>query len=176
VKVKETLPLYVVMVRYTWPTDWDDGVIVGPMWDAPNRKFPPDLDDDEEQDEGAVENWKGDWSHFEAWQPLRAFADRAKAEAFAQKQEEKIRPKCNPFQFGSKVKDWSNFEEPQLIDWLMDFELELPKPKKRGKAIPVNAWRKWWHDNAKTMTALQRSKVWEALDKVRFHRVEELKE
>lgn len=107
----------------------------------------------------------------EGWSPLEAFRDQAAATAKRDALETKRRTKENPFENGKQLSDWTSFGAPQFHDWLLDAGLEPPKKKKPSGA----EWREWWEAHAKKMTALQRAKVWEALDKVRYYDVVAIK-
>lgn len=162
-------PLFVVYARFVWPTSTEEDFTAGPMWEAHLQERRPHFLFDAADDANAFA--LRDWSRNEAWQPIRAFTDVHKAEAYAERVDAEIRKTCNPFVYGSQIRDWSSFDEPRLCDWLMDAGLDLPKLKK-GKKRTAEHWRQWWTEQAPAMTALQRAKVWEALDKVRFHKVE----
>jgi hypothetical protein len=108
----------------------------------------------------------------EGWSPLKAFRDKVAAETHCLELENQRRTKENPFARGKSLEEWSHFDAPRFHDWLLDAGLEPPKKKK----LAADDWREWWTKNAKKMSALQRAKVWEAVDKVRFYEVVELTE
>jgi len=125
---------------------------------------------------------------------LRAFLDRARAEAFCLDLEQGRRSApahANPFlalpgfrgplqpdepydRFyieGLDVKWLTRFAEPILNDWLLDAGLTPPEPihlhvRHSSKVLPVRDWFSWWETNAPRMTELQRCHVWQALDQV----------
>ena len=120
--------------------------------------------------------------------PVKLFADYAAAEAFARRKELEVRDGTNPFRFSAfgrpesgypfrdngfegRLGSATSMDEPVLRDWLLDAGLTPPPPATRKK--PVD-WAGWWDENVDEMSDLQRAKVWEALDKVRFFEVVEL--
>jgi hypothetical protein len=101
--------------------------------------------------------------------PVKAFTDRNTAEAFRLSLERQARAGRNPFQHGQLLADLTSLPEGPLRDWLLDAGLTPPQ----GKLNPV-ALSGWWDHHANEMTELQRDKVWEALDRVRFYTVLDL--
>jgi len=106
----------------------------------------------------------------QGWVPVKAFTDRAKAEEYCRMVEGRERAVKNPFEWGTELKDWTTFDAPRFRDWLLDAGIEPPK-KKNSKAAD---WQAWWEKGAPKLTDLQRAKVWEALNKVRYYEVVEL--
>ena len=101
--------------------------------------------------------------------PVKAFTDRNAAEAFRLRLERQARSGRNPFQHGHELADLTALPEGPLRDWLLDAGLTPPK----WKLNPV-ALSGWWDHHAHQMTEIQRDKVWEALDRVRFYTVVDL--
>jgi hypothetical protein len=130
------------------------------------------------------------WSWWLAWQweygreagrlaktacgtPVKLFTDREKAEAFRRKQEAAQRQKVNPFEYCAALADCTSFPPNVLHDWLLDAGLTPPTTDPKDE---LKSWKAWWKQSRKTLTAQQRAKVWEALDKFRFFEVVELTE
>ena len=53
-----------------------------------------------------------------------------------------------------------------LNDWALDLGLTPPGPE-----APSAAWATWWGREHSSFTAVQRDKMWEALDRLRFYEV-----
>jgi hypothetical protein len=104
---------------------------------------------------------------------LKVFADCERAEEECRKLESKARAGANPFRYGG-MKDWTSFDTGRLHDWVVDLGLSPPRPARRGTAL-ADTWWPWWDANVATMSEWQRARMWEALDRVRFHRVVELR-
>jgi hypothetical protein len=103
--------------------------------------------------------------------PERAFLDHDRAAAYCRRREREARAGANPFRHGERVADWSSLDHDRLHDWLLDAGIDPPVAGERSRPDP---WRAWWDLCQDQLTELQREKVWEALDKVRFFRVVEL--
>src|SRR5262245_20867178 len=101
--------------------------------------------------------------------PVRAFLDEAKAEARCRALEEEAWANINPFRHGDRPGQWTSFDAGRLRDWLLDAGLELPAGK-----LNVKAWRGWYDRVHDGLTELQRLRLREALDRVRFYQVSEL--
>ena len=101
--------------------------------------------------------------------PVKAFTDPNAAEAFRLGLERQARGGRNPFQHGRELSDLTSLPEGPLRDWLLDAGLTPPK----WKLNPV-VLSGWWEHHAAEMTELQRDKVWEALDLLRFYTVVDL--
>ena len=123
-----------------------------------------DIDDDEFELDA--------FEQAEGWAPLKGFRDRAAAESCRRTLEDQRRTSENPFAHGKGLSDWTHFGAAQFHDWLLDAGLEPPKQKKPT----AGDWRSWWKLHAKKMSALQRAKVWHALDKVVYYQVVKLTE
>ena len=110
--------------------------------------------------------------------PVKLFADWHRAESFRRQKEQESRAEVNPFAyrvpqqpFGEPcLEDHTSFDAARFHDWLLDAGLEPPAPDAKGNAN----WPAWWDERAPHMTDLQKAKVWEALDKVRFYEVVEV--
>jgi hypothetical protein len=103
--------------------------------------------------------------------PVKAFLDAGAAQEFCKEQERLAWEACNPFHYANKVSDCTRLDSSRLRDWLLDAGLEPPAAKAK-----VAVWVKWYDTVKPTLTEIQRLKVWEVLDKVRFYRVVELTE
>jgi len=98
---------------------------------------------------------------------VASFEDRASAEEDCRQREQEARKGANPFAHGGPLCYQTSLDEGRLGDWVQDAGLTPPEPGAKG------GWRDWWTRIEPTMSDLQRAKVWEALDKVRFFRVVE---
>lgn len=127
-----------------------------------------DLLEDMDDDEFDIE----DIDQAEGWAPVKGFRDQTAAESCRRALEDQRRTNENPFARGKTLSDWTHFGAAQFHDWLLDAGLEPPKTKKPS----ADDWRSWWKLKAKKMSALQRAKVWEALDKVVYYQVVKLTE
>ncbi len=118
-------------------------------------------------------NWEDpDWLFCpdpEAGAPVKAFTDRTAAEAFRQGLEREARVGRNPFQHGQELSDLTSLPEGPLRDWLLDAGLTPPKAK-----LNLTVLSGWWGHHEEELTELQRDKVWEALDRLRFYIVVDL--
>jgi hypothetical protein len=98
--------------------------------------------------------------------PVKAFTDPDKAEAFRRAREDEKRAEASPFHQGSELAHLTSLDLALLHDWLLDAGLD---------GVPLTeelaVWRAWWREQRPRLTDLQRAKVWEALDKVRFYEV-----
>lgn len=112
---------------------------------------------------------------------LARHATREAAIADRDEREGEVRSRINPFECGMSFHDLTTFPEPVFCDWLLDEAIEPPKPI--GGVIP---WAAWW-DRAKIggkptpfriaklrpqkLTPEQELRVWNGLNRVRFHEV-----
>lgn len=99
---------------------------------------------------------------------LASFPTRAAADTEMWKRELAAREVVNPFAVGPAPFEQTSMPAPIFRDWLLDAGIDPPK-----KFDDPAAWAGWWDRSAKKWSADQRAKVWEALDKVRFHAVTE---
>jgi hypothetical protein len=95
---------------------------------------------------------------------VASFADSDIADAECRRLEAVIRAAINPFACGQALHERTSFDEGRLRDWMLDAGLTPPED---------GGWLTWWQSHQEGMTALQRDKVWEACDRVRFHEVVE---
>jgi hypothetical protein len=96
---------------------------------------------------------------------LQSFPTYGEAEADRRRREAAAREQINPFLCGGPALHYqTSLDEGRLHDWLIDAGLTPPKLR---KGRPVN-WAGWWRHAHSELTALQREKVWEALDKIHF--------
>jgi hypothetical protein len=110
---------------------------------------------------------KGAMARLPGAERVASFKDRAKAEADCARREEEMRHQCNPFACGGPLCYQTSLDEGRLRDWMLDVGLTPPGTDAKG------GWRAWWDENHAAMSEIQRAKVWEALDLVRFFRVSE---
>ncbi len=147
-----------------------------------------------------VVRWNASWLHKPGWlgcqnfaaEPgygfVLAFGSREAAETYRKDREERTRREpperhpfwdasCNPFwtvpTYQFDLGEVSSMEEPIFNDWLLDQGLTLPKPTWNDQ-LGTADWYNWWEDRYPTMSAMQRAKVWESLDRVRFFEVAEV--
>jgi hypothetical protein len=147
-----------------------------------------------------VVRWNASWQHKPGWlgcqnfaaEPaygvVRAFGSREAAETFRSEWEERTcrQPprrhpfwdaSCNPFwtvpTYEFDLGEVSSLEPPLFNDWLLDQGLTLPKPTWDNQ-VSTSDWYGWWEAGEEKMSAMQRAKVWEALDRVRFFEVAEV--
>jgi hypothetical protein len=116
-------------------------------------------------------NWRragGHWLSLPGSDRLRSFTDRAEAEARCREMEWELRRKINPFVCGPFLHYQTSFDAPRLFDWCLDAGLEPP-----GVTNDSRIWADWWARHRKRMTDRQRAIFWDALDHVRFYRIEE---
>jgi hypothetical protein len=99
---------------------------------------------------------------------VQGFSDRGRAEALCAELERDFRGRFNPFLYGRGLDDWTSWPECVLRDWLLDAGLSPPE----SGADPAD-WVAWWEAH-QPLTELQRQRVWEGLDRVRFFAVVEL--
>jgi hypothetical protein len=121
--------------------------------------------------------WERDWENPdwfycedpELGAPVKAFTDPNAAEAFRRGLERQERANRNPFQHGQELSELTSLPEGPLRDWLLDAGLTPPKAK-----LNLAVLSGWWGHHEEEMTELQRDKVWEALDRLRFYTVVDL--
>jgi hypothetical protein len=115
---------------------------------------------------------------------VRAFASYERAESYRRRRELRARAGANPFRHLCRDSEPDALPQEELLglqtsfdagpfgDWLLDAGLTPPRLVEshdyHGFLANAAAWVKWWDLEAPEMTAAQRAKVWEALDKVRF--------
>jgi hypothetical protein len=144
-------------------------------------------------------NWRVDWNRgfVRAAGDARvsAFADFATAETDRAAREAAAREVVNPFRCGGTWGERSHMPEPVFRDFIADAGIEpptlVPVPTTHPDGRPVTPperrklereapppgtfrdWTAWWDAVAPALSAEQRGRVWEGLDRVRFFRVEE---
>ncbi|MGL4550179.1 MAG: hypothetical protein ACRC33_03240 [Gemmataceae bacterium] len=94
---------------------------------------------------------------------LHTFDDADAADADRAAREADVRGRVNPFRCGTALGALTTFDAGRLRDWLLDADLEPPA------SMAVKDLEAWW--DAASFTELQRARVWEGLDRVRFHEV-----
>jgi hypothetical protein len=97
---------------------------------------------------------------------LATFPSATAAQEDARTREADARTKVNPFRCGSTWAERCNLPEPVFCDFLRDAGIEPPAEEDRD-------WALWWEQTAGTLTSLQRARVWEGLDRLRFFAVTE---
>jgi hypothetical protein len=107
----------------------------------------------------------GAWARLPGSERVATFDTPEDAEADCRRREEEARKGRSPFACGTALCYQTSLDEGRLRDWLLDAGLEPPEAG--------TPWRQWWDEAEPNMTEVQRSRVWEALDKVRFFRVAE---
>jgi hypothetical protein len=105
----------------------------------------------------------------EAGAPVKAFTDANAAEKFRRGLERQARAGRNPFQHGRELAHLTSLPEGPLRDWLLDAGLTPPKEELNVAVLSL-----WWEQHSEGMPELQRDKVWEALDLLRFYTVVDL--
>jgi hypothetical protein len=103
--------------------------------------------------------------------PVRWFTSREVAETCCADFEREKRGEVNPFEFGETLEALTYLDADRLHDWILDVGLEPPFA---GDEARHDDWVRWWDELSPAMTELQRAKVWQALAKLRFYRVDEL--
>jgi hypothetical protein len=100
---------------------------------------------------------------------LRSYARRATALKARAEKEQAVRARANPFLCGGQALHYQTSLAPGLLnDWALDLGLTPP-----GPAASSKAWAGWWEQQQGAFTPLQRDKMWEALDRLRFYEVVE---
>jgi hypothetical protein len=142
------------------------------------------------------------WNHAAVPRLLHAFADLDEAQHYCEDLESGRRPPpagLNPFlamdnpkqalehleMWGStydrswQVTDLTSFDEPILLDWVLDSWLTPPEPQTMPSRKPgqppyvYRDWFAWWEANVGQMTDVQRARIRQALDMVSFFEVVE---
>jgi hypothetical protein len=100
---------------------------------------------------------------------LVSFAEHDQAEAECRKREDEARAGINPFTCdGPALITKTSLDEGRLHDWILDLDLTPPRNSKTDRD-----WVGWWKKTAPRMTDLQRARMWEAFDRLRFFEVVE---
>lgn len=101
---------------------------------------------------------------------LATFATFDEAEKARSEKENAIRQRVNPFTCGGPALHYqTSLDAGRLHDWTLDAGLTPPRAT---KAKPAD-WAAWWKKNAKSMDDVQREKMWQAFDRLRFYEVVE---
>jgi hypothetical protein len=107
----------------------------------------------------------------------RGFTDRAAAERFRDERERAARVSWRDFWVFYTCPEipglygLSSFDWPVLFNWLLDAGI-LPPPDEDPKAS--QAWRDWWNGCARSLTELQRARLFEGLDRFHFYDIIEV--
>lgn len=100
---------------------------------------------------------------------LASFTDPDEAERDYRKREEEARRMVNPFSCGGPSLPYqTRFEAAILHDWICDLGIE-PPPNLDG----LRDWIGWWDREHDSWNEYQRTRIWEAFDRVRFHEIVE---
>ncbi|MFO0840783.1 MAG: hypothetical protein U0797_00065 [Gemmataceae bacterium] len=101
----------------------------------------------------------------EGGEPVRAFRDYARAEAFRREQEQVRRDRTNPFRYGQDVHQWTSLDEGRLRDWLLDARLTPPGHGGEEKPeVVARAWQRWWAKHRAKLTEQQQAGLARALN------------
>jgi hypothetical protein len=111
------------------------------------------------------------WYRLPGTTRLAVFPDADAAEQERKLREGEARDGVNPFRCGTSLADRTSLDEGRLCDWLLDHGLEPPEKPVGRRTISPEAWAAWWDEESDFWDDHQRDKVWEALDRVRFHEV-----
>lgn len=122
--------------------------------------------------------------------PVKAFTDRARADAHCRKLEVAARQDRDvcPFEYGRSYPSLDGVTSrptDQVIDWLSEQGLNPPAGQKEAwqadrklgrRAIrpdydSYREWVTWWSENARNWTQAQFDAVWEVFDRVHFFEV-----
>lgn len=103
--------------------------------------------------------------------PVKAFLDRATAEAHSEKANDAAWEGINPFHFGSKLADWTSLDLGRLRDWMLDLGLQPPDGK-----FSADKWQRWYDRVHDQLDEVQRRAIRQGLDRVQFYQVSELTE
>jgi hypothetical protein len=99
---------------------------------------------------------------------LRSYARRANAEKARKEMEEAVRARVNPFQCGGRSLHYiTSLDAGRLNDWALDIGMTPPEK------TSTMAWAEWWVKQQPTMNEIQRNKMWEVFDRLRFYEVVE---
>jgi hypothetical protein len=102
--------------------------------------------------------------------PVATFAERDAAEADCAERERQARARVNPFRRGgASLADLTSLEPAVWHDWLLDAGVAPPAPGPDG----VTDWGQWWDAEQGRWDELQRARVWQGLDRMRFFAVVE---
>jgi hypothetical protein len=103
--------------------------------------------------------------------PLQSFLTRRQAEEDCRRREAKERADKNPFDYGGHGGDlepYTTLPPGEVRARLQSAGLKPPAIRTNGR-VSEPGLRAWWEGNVKRMTPEQKTAVWEALDRVRFH-------
>lgn len=103
--------------------------------------------------------------------PVRGFAKRSDAEAFAHELEAELRAS---FPFPPFVGMAARLPLPEWLPQLLA-ERGLPPIQLTKAGYHQDAeFRRWWTDNAADLSAQQKAALWEPFAEVRFHHIREI--
>lgn len=108
------------------------------------------------------------WFRLPGTTRLATFPDAESAERERRRLEEEARQAVNPFLCGTSMADRSSLDEGRLCDWLLDLGIDPPAMSKKAKG---RNWAEWWEEEHELWDDHQLARVWEALDRLRFHEV-----
>ncbi len=93
------------------------------------------------------------------------FDTAEEAAADGRDRERRVRERYNPFRFGTAWHHLTTLPPPVFRDWLMDADITPPP------AEEVADWRPWWEAVKGELTPARFARVWDGLNRVRFHDV-----
>ena len=97
------------------------------------------------------------------------FDTHDEAAAYRWAAEQAVRHAINPFRCGLDLADLTHFPGFAFRDYLLDDDV---KPAKSDSYAQVR-WDVWWEKHSANWSDDRKARIWEALDKVRFHEVTE---
>src|SRR5262249_15267779 len=103
--------------------------------------------------------------------PVRAFVDRAKAEALRDELEREARRQTSPFHF--LLADLEGLGGAEAFcSALLELGAPAPPPEVLGDELPSEKWAAWWDGVSGDLTDEQREGVWALFKGHHFYEVE----
>jgi hypothetical protein len=104
--------------------------------------------------------------------PVRAFLDRDRAEDLCRSLEKQFRARTEPFSYGYELSHLTDFDPGPFRDWLLDAGLPVPDlPEESDRLGDLDFWSKWWDEMGPALSAEEKDRLWQALEKLRFYHV-----